>query len=88
MTLAHKTLAESSNLRVKARVEEIKSQRLQEQEKKKEAAVQKQLATLNAVKILQKKKLLKLKKKLGQNVSPETSAALTSIKSLTSSSGA
>jgi hypothetical protein len=51
---------------------------LQEQERKKEAAAQKQLATLNAVKILQKKKLQKLKKKLGANLTPEISAALSS----------
>ena len=85
LTLAHKTLADDSNARVRARVEEIKSQKLQEQEKKKEAAAQKQLATLNAIKILQKKKLLKLKKKLGQNVSPETATKLAALTSSTSS---
>ena len=81
LSLAHKTLAADSNTRVMARVEEIKSQKLQEQEQKREAAAQKQLATLNAVKILQKKRLQKLKKKLGPNASPETTAALASLTS-------
>ncbi len=88
MSLAHKTLAADSNNRVKARVEEIKSQKLQEQEQKREAAAQKQLATLNAVKILQKKRLQKLKKTLGPNASPETTAALTSLTSATGGSSA
>jgi hypothetical protein len=47
---------------------------------------QKQLATLNAIKILQKKKLLKLKKKLGPNASAETSSTLAALTSSTSSS--
>ena len=80
--MAHKTLAADSNTRVIARVEEIKSQKLQEQEKKKQVIAQKQLASLNAVKILQKKRLQNLRKKVAPSQSSSSGGTFSNLPSL------
>ena len=82
LSLAHKTLAADSNSRVIARVEEIKSQKLEEQEKKKQVIAQKQLASLNAVKILQKKRLQNLRKKVAPLQSSSSGGTFDKLPSL------